>query len=269
MSKRALLIGINYRGTSSELAGCIADVYAMERALRSTYGYSRVEMMTDDTALKPTRANIEAALARLVAGAAPGDTLFLHYSGHGTLVKDVSGDEESGQDSAIVPVDYARAGVILDDALRTLVAAKLPARARLFALLDCCHSGTAFDMRYQYTDVSSPAAAVVVAPTTPYLPSQWELKQQTRELKAYPRTASDVVMLSGCRDDQTSADSFEDSAPCGALTWAFLRTLRETPRPKWKHLLKDVSARLKLKGYEQRPQLSCGLALAGDTVAWW
>lgn len=269
MSKRALLIGINYRGTAAELAGCIADVYAVERQLRTAYGYSRVEIMTDDTAVKPTRANIEAALTRFVTGVAPGDTLFLHYSGHGTRVQDLNKEEESGQDSAIVPLDYAKAGVILDDALRRLVAARLPARARLFALLDCCHSGTAFDLRYQYMDMSTPAAGVVVAPATPYVPDRWVLRQMTREFKAYPRTAADVVMLSGCRDEQTSADSFEDSSPCGALTWAFLRTLRDAPRPKWKHLLKDVNGRLQLKGYSQKPQLSCGLALVGDDLAWW
>lgn len=39
-----------------------------------------------------------------------GDSLFFHYSGHGGQQKDTNGDEESGMDDTLVPVDYQSAG---------------------------------------------------------------------------------------------------------------------------------------------------------------
>jgi hypothetical protein len=69
-----------------------------------------------------------------------GDSLFLHYSGHGSQVPDENGDEESGFDSTICPCDYETAGQIIDDDIFALVAAPIPKGAELFALMDCCHS---------------------------------------------------------------------------------------------------------------------------------
>ncbi|CAN0392663.1 unnamed protein product, partial [Hapterophycus canaliculatus] len=51
----------------------------------------------------------------LVADAAAGDSLFMHYSGHGGSVKDTSGDEADNMDETMVPVDYQSSGQITDD----------------------------------------------------------------------------------------------------------------------------------------------------------
>lgn len=48
-------------------------------------------------------------------GAKAGDSLFMHYSGHGGSVKDHTGDEEDQKDETMVPVDYAKSGQIKDD----------------------------------------------------------------------------------------------------------------------------------------------------------
>jgi hypothetical protein len=39
----------------------------------------------------------------------------------------------------------------------------------------------------------------------------------------------DVWMWSGCRDDQTSADTSIAGAATGAMSFAFMKTMRETP----------------------------------------
>jgi hypothetical protein len=41
--------------------------------------------------LQPTRRNILNALGWLVSDAQPGDSLFFHYSGHGSQVRDYNG----------------------------------------------------------------------------------------------------------------------------------------------------------------------------------
>jgi hypothetical protein len=55
--KKALLVGINYRNTESELNGCINDIINMKDVLITKFGYSidDITVITDDTEIKPTR----------------------------------------------------------------------------------------------------------------------------------------------------------------------------------------------------------------------
>lgn len=261
--KKALLVGINYRGTSSELQGCINDIENIELLLRQTFGYSDIEVQTDDTVTKPTRANMIAGLNRLVNGARAGDKLYFHYSGHGALIRDTNKDEVSKYDSAIVPMDYYTQGCILDDQLKQIVS-KLPSGVQLFCVLDACHSGTGFDLRYQYTDNSIRPASQTYGSV--YNGTLWTTRQTSQENTRYSKTAANVVMLSGCRDPQTSADTYENGEYCGALTWAFIETLSNNLTPKMKYLLKDVRGILFLNGYDQTPQLSCGNAWNSESI---
>lgn len=43
--KKALLIGINYFGTKSELRGCINDVHNMVQFLTERYGFRKEDMV--------------------------------------------------------------------------------------------------------------------------------------------------------------------------------------------------------------------------------
>lgn len=262
--KKALLVGINYVGTSAELRGTINDVNDIRSFLSSKCGYSTFEMQTDNTPVKPTRANILQGLHRLVAGSIAGDSLFFHYSGHGTQVHDRNGDEVSGLDSAIVPLDYKQSGTIIDDQLRAIFN-RAPIGVRIFCIVDACHSGSAFDLRYQYTDTSIPHPTQTQANAV-YNSNMWTLRQTTTEFKQYPRTPANIIMVSGCLDSQYAADTYENDKFCGAMTWVFLESLKVSTTIKCKHLLKDMNARLRMSGYTQRPQLSCGNAFNGDTI---
>lgn len=57
----------------------------------------------------------------LVQDARPGDSLFLHYSGHGGSQADETGDEADGSDETLCPVDYAAEGVIIDDVFTSIL----------------------------------------------------------------------------------------------------------------------------------------------------
>ncbi|KAK2604081.1 hypothetical protein N8I77_007040 [Diaporthe amygdali] len=67
----------------------------------------------------------------------------------------------------------------------------------------------------------------------------------------------DVWMFSGCRDDQTSADATISGAATGAMSWAFIGTMREDPDLTYRQILQATRAKL-VDNYEQIPQLSCG-----------
>lgn len=239
MSKKALLVGINYRGTSSELNGCINDVNSM-RSYLQTKGYTDFTVLTDDTPTKPTRANILAALLGLILSGS--SQLFFHYSGHGTQVKDVSGDEKDGKDEAICPIDYDTAGMIIDDEIRGIFNS-LTTSQTLTVLLDCCHSGTGCDLAYNlYGRVGSNSSFTLVKD------------------KKGRATNGKVVMLSGCRDNQTSADAFLAGKYSGAMTYSFLEAIKT--KKTWDSLLKEIRRILKRKGFSQIPMLSSGRSLS-------
>lgn len=258
--KRAILIGINYTGTSSELRGCINDTKNVFVWLVQECGYSpeNIRFYTDESHMpgdrKPTRKNIEAAIKWLhepaIASTSPV-SLFMHYSGHGSWTYDRNGDEVDGRDESICPLDYATAGCIVDDDLEKLVVdpiAKNP-NVSLTCLFDCCHSGTALDLRYDFN--------VSVDSRNPETRS-FSMRQE----KSYEATLCDLVLWSGCLDDQTSADAYIARISQGAMTWGFLNVVRsrkaQGKKLSYKRALAELQILLASSGYEQIPHLSSG-----------
>jgi hypothetical protein len=63
-------------------------------------------------------------------------------------------------------------------------------------------------------------------------------------------------MISGCTDNQTSADASINSRYQGAMTWSMLQSLQ--PNISWCDLLKNMRSALKGSGFSQLPQMSSG-----------
>jgi uncharacterized caspase-like protein len=244
--RRALLIGVNYvRNERNRLYGCVNDVRNMQQALAQAKPGVEFRVLHDEGATWPSRANVLEGFAWLLDGLAPGDAVLVHYSGHGGLTVDRSGDEATGYDSCIFPVSESGAvECITDDEIRALLAERVPARCKLTAVFDCCHSGTCLDLRYT---LGGRDAAVVLT-----------------ENRRYRRTDATVLFLSACADAQTAAEAVADSgAPTGALTTALLAAL--PAGAKLNRVLCAIRAQLKAAGYEQAPQVSCGRAVPFDT----
>ena len=257
--KYALLIGINYVGTQNELNGCINDVNNIGEFLKSSRNYTLFITMTDNTQIKPTKANILAAFNILIRTVKPGDEVWVHYSGHGTLMRDTNRDEESGFDSCICPIDFKKSGFITDDIIRSNLALKMPKGSTLYIVLDACHSGTGCDLRYKYDDSSYLINKNKEMPNN-YVQSDWALVQTSYELKNYSKTQGNIYCISGCQDNQTSADAYINRAYAGALTSILLSSLKANPLQtyKWKHLLKDICCGEKINGFSQRTSITSG-----------
>ena len=162
---RAVLVGINYTGQAQGvLNGCVNDVKMMRDYIKSTgYTDGNIRVLADDldlTNTAPTGSEIVKALAWLVKGAKKGDSLFFHYSGHGSQQKDDTGDEADGMDETLVPLDYAENGCITDDTLFQLMVAPLPAGVSLTCVFDCCHSGTILDLPFLFSATEESCAAL-------------------------------------------------------------------------------------------------------------
>ena len=223
-NKKALLVGINYIGTSYELSGCISDVENMAAKL---VGFSSIESITDNTAMRPTKANILQQFTKLLQNAMSGDLLIFSFSGHGTQIADRNGDEMDGKDEGFLTIDNY---LIVDDEVNRIIKQNIKPGVTLFMLFDCCHSGTIADLRYNYLN---------------YL-----------ENMKNTETTGDVIMISGCRDEQTSAEAYADGKIQGATTCVFLHHLQ--PEITWRQLLLNMQNALATSGYIQVPKLSSG-----------
>lgn len=282
--RKALLIGINYFGQRGQLRGCINDVRNMTAFLAEQFGYRREDMviLTDDQQNRmsqPTKQNILRAMHWLVKGAQPNDSLFFHYSGHGGQTKDLDGDEPDGFDEVIYPVDFRQNGHITDDEMHRIMVKSLQPGVRLTAIFDSCHSGTALDLPYIYStqgvlkepNLAKEAGQGLLGVISSY--SQGDLggvatnilgfiKKATSGEEAHTRalatktSPADVVMLSGSKDDQTSADATIASQATGAMSWAFVSALKKNPQQSYVQLLNSIRDELDKK-YSQKPQLSC------------
>lgn len=257
--RAALLVGINYINTPNELNGCYNDIVNVSQFLRSNLGYTSITMLTDGNRntlptghSNPTRQNILAGISNLVSGLVAGDEVLFHYSGHGTLIRDTNGDEVTGYDSCLCPIDYDRAGIISDDELRVCLINKIPKGVKLYVILDCCHNGTGCDIRYKYEDYS------ILLANRPTM--RWKTQQKALLQTKYTETQGDVFMISGSRDEQTSADAYINNQFAGALTYALMSTLRANNirTYTWSSLLRDIRYFMRVNKYDQIPQIMTG-----------
>jgi hypothetical protein len=233
-SKKALLIGINYVGTSNELYGCINDALALKDMIGNK-GFTNISLLTDLTPKKPTRSNILEEFKNLLMNCQDGDFLFFSYSGHGSYTFDRNNDELDGRDELIVSSDFKG---ILDDEFKSLIQTYLKSNVTLFALFDSCFSGSVLDLKYQYLD-------------------SLNYDNYTENPKTLD-TFGNVIMISGCTDNQTSADAFFGKKANGAMTWSLLESLKENPSCSWRELVKNMRGLLQTSQFEQIPQLSAG-----------
>ncbi|KAL3769130.1 hypothetical protein ACHAWO_007871 [Cyclotella atomus] len=152
-TKRALLIGINYTGQEGELSGCHNDVKHIAQYLQKVHGFKKQNMtvlLDNGKCEEPTYANIMMTLERIARESQPGDTVWLHYSGHGGRLPDDSGEEEDGMDETIIPLDFKRRGQIRDDDLLRYFVKPMKRGVTVTCIMDCCHSGTVLDLPYQF-----------------------------------------------------------------------------------------------------------------------
>ena len=138
--KKALIVAIdNYPGTSNDLNECLNDAKKW-CGLFNKLGFDEIIQLYNDAATKDT---ILFELQTMILDGDYGDELVFCYSGHGTQVVDVTGDENDRYDEAL----YVYDGIILDDELRDIFNMILKTNSiaesvNVTCLIDSCFSGT-------------------------------------------------------------------------------------------------------------------------------
>lgn len=255
MTKKALVVGINYVGTGNDLRGCINDANNVTALLKGQ-GFE-VEQVLEKSA---TTAGIKAALGRLTAGAVPGDVLVFHYSGHGSQYPSQS--EPDGFEEIICPIDLNWMDLVITDNDLRAIFNKVPNGVNVTVILDCCHSGTGLDQTESYVPTRSITAAIQATSTdgSRFMapPADIAEKLQTRELVSW-NTSRDVnagaLLIAGCASDQTSADAYIDGTYQGAATAALLKAFAKNPSITYRALMDSMVDYMVTNRFTQRPQL--------------
>lgn len=137
--RQALCVGIDDYPTSP-LNGCVADADEWGTTL-GELGF-KVSFLKNAEA---TRNSILAELKTLIETSKAGDVVVFQFSGHGTEVDDLDGDEVDGtngpKDEALCPYDIAAGAFVIDDDIAD-VFAKIPQGVNMTCFIDCCHSGS-------------------------------------------------------------------------------------------------------------------------------
>lgn len=241
--KKALFVGINYYNTpSARLNGCINDIDNMENILITKYGYSanNITKLHDapggDPNFLPTKVAIISELTKLIANSASCSEIWFHYSGHGSQVRDKNMDEADGLDEVLVPSDYLRNGFITDDEIFNIIK---KAACKTMLIFDSCHSESVCDLQWGFGSIDG------------------RYVRKTNSRKAISNSL--INCLSGCKDNQTSADTYntETKQGVGAFTDTMLTCLKELNyKTNILNLHKRICLLIQKNGYTQMPMLS-------------
>ncbi len=153
----------------------------------------------------------------------------------------------------------------------------------MYAILDCCYSGTALDLPYSYMlDSNKEIIKTINGKALPKKrnfngKTKYTIFGGTRKIKqkpkpnpqstsvSIPQQKGQIVMISGCRDDQTSQESYDQNKIVGALTTSFITIMKENKNNiTYRKLIEELRIKLKEKGYSQVPQLSSNCELNLD-----
>lgn len=236
------------------LAGCVPDIRALYDLMTRSRGVSprACQAYIDKHA---TRANILKGLHWL--GTTGARTCFFFYSGHGTRVVDIDGDEDGTPfDQAIVPVDYERAGLILDDDIALILSTFSP-ETRVVIHLDSCYSGGS------ERGVIGQWLARFRRRRQPRGLRPGLISDQIREITYRDRQKfgmlppKEVVLLSGCRDFEVAEEAFLGHEYRGAMSYFVERACSALGSTASYTQILDYARRdLVNHGFPQIPQLT-------------
>jgi len=164
-----LICGLDYKNTRAPLT-CTMDAQNILNLCRAC-GVMDIVLMLDNQC---TKENVKQQIEAIGNRCKENDYFVFFFAGHGMEVADQDGDEDDGQDEAMVLVDrygqIPRHAWMTDDEFSECLTQSIPQETQLLLLVDCCHSATIGDLSKDIWDDFS------------------------------------CVSICGCKDNQTSGD---------------------------------------------------------------
>jgi hypothetical protein len=291
-TRRALLIGVDGYVSVNGLRGCVNDILAVRDFLVNKAGFpaANVKLLLAPapgatlpanlgTVDKPTKANIQRAFQDLAQNSQPDDQVVVYYSGHGTRFANPQNPRE--QIGSIVPMDAQLNGTnfYINRELNKSIQSVVGTGAVATVVFDACHSGgiARGDLG---DDPNGPTVREIVIPPE-YEAEAWATVQAEHGLTAADLAgdggsrdldgsgwvpsiseAVDLVILSGCRDIETSKEYVPPGSPLhqGALTYFLLDSLRGVTAERiaglrWGDIYPGVRSNVSAAFSDQHPTL--------------
>ena len=219
---RALHIGLNsvdpaaYDGWSGDLTACELDAHDM-KAICEAAGMSTTTLLTPEATADAVLAAIDEAAATLISG----DLFVLSYSGHGGQFEDENADEADGLDETWVLFDRQ----LIDDELYQRWAS-FAQGVRIVVFSDSCHSGSVVKAQL---GSGPPGVLADVYTGGRFMPEDVNLRDNAARKDLYDQVLAGtpkegeqalkarMLLLSGCQDNQTSADGDRNGLFTGTL----------------------------------------------------
>lgn len=252
---QALLVGIgtyNSEKTGWNKINGNNDADLLESKLKKQ-GYN-ITTLKDS---KATKNNVKSALNNLVATAKAGDIVYIHFSGHGQLVEDLTGEEPDGFDQSFVCYDacyssrynvngtaYKGENHFIDDELfpyLNQLKSNVGPKGKIIVAFDSCYSGGAdrgeimddqdSDSDYEFTSTSRGTDDQFFAnkTTKPYLKS----------IKApgiYKKDGGELLVISACERDRKNWETIDrrSGRQYGSLTLCISKMIENNiPVSQW------------------------------------
>lgn len=289
-ARHALLIGISdYQSQEtglSDLPGTLNDLALMRQVLSERLGFpwirgcpsSQTFCQFEGNSLtvlvnqQATHTRIHQAFDELAQRVQPGDFVYIHYSGHGSLAPDLNGDETGhyctpalvdGQSKSSLIcwdetwVSYGArtrtaAGLdqwdILDDEVNRWMNQVTRRASQAVLVVDACHSATS--MRGHDMPAVRAAPPVMESHpegTKPYQPSSLDLGLQ----------------VTAAQDNESAIEITHDQKPYGEFSWQWARSLEQAgTNESWRQIFRRASTLIDIDQHgTQHPQI------AGSTMS--
>lgn len=235
---RSLIIGVgNYPVESGwrQLSSC-NDVTLLKGELSK---HGKVSTLCDEQA---TYTGIRSALNKLLSETCMGDTVILHFSGHGQQMLTDDESESDMLDEAFVPYDapsewsktYHGERHFRDNLMTKYLLKfrrKLHGNGLLFVVMDDCHSDSMHKGDKKSGVIYRGGAEIFGANTI----SDAELNNIRKKMKsvgtqrlAVGNDLSDVVMVSACKSYEKNREVVKGNIGYGSLSYAFAHALKQT-----------------------------------------
>ena len=250
--EKMLLVGINQYACGQNLAGCVNDVMDVKAFMIQFFGWdaANIHMLLDAAA---SAVNIKSELQWL-ADVATGARQYYHNSSHGAQapINGILCDVMCPSD-----FDWSLERMVTDKDYLSIFS-RIPTGCHFNWVSDSCHSGD-LDKAIRPPHVKMKR----MLPPQHIANAILELKKahiikNNMVLQSRSMTGGllDVGFISGCKSDQTSADTQYNGRPCGACTHFYLQALQQNKAATVQQITTTMHNFLTQDGYEQDPQAS-------------
>lgn len=260
-TKRALIIGIGDYPQESGWRAITGDkdiAIVQETLLSSGFTQDNIVSLANTQA---THIAIVNAMETLIQSSRKGDVVYIHFSGHGQLITDTSGDEPNGFDESWIPYDaqkvykkgiYEGEHHLVDDELNDMLHRlrdKLGQEGRIVVIADACHSGGG-SRDEDEENIRGTGNAFI-------LPQASTFQAQN--------SAEDWIYISACKSYQFNQQCKESKL--GSLSYAIYMNKDNYPQKTASDFVRLISDSMaELVKYSQTPQLDCPKNMLSEII---